>query len=141
MTAELNWKEYYIASKKGRQLTLDSGIDVGPLIRLYGLEKNPKLISVGPTFIPDYRVKHKFLLFQAIIPHIYENHINFEFSLHFGGSGLLCGVWPKVSEFQKATIKIEVFLFLPCYLGGAVLSRQTGKRLENFNFARSLLKF
>jgi hypothetical protein len=53
----------------------------------------------------------------------------------FGRPGLLCGVWPKVSEFQKATIKIEVFLSLPYYLGGAELSRQTGKRLENFNFA------
>ena len=31
-------------------------INVGPLIRLYCLEKNPKLINVGPTFIPDYRV-------------------------------------------------------------------------------------
>ena len=31
-------------------------INVGPLIRLLGLEKNPKLINVGPTFIPDYRV-------------------------------------------------------------------------------------
>ena len=31
-------------------------INVGPLIRLWGLEKNPKLINVEPTFIPDYRV-------------------------------------------------------------------------------------
>ena len=31
-------------------------INVGPLIRLYGLEKNQKLISVGPMFIPDCRV-------------------------------------------------------------------------------------
>ena len=31
-------------------------INVGPLIRLYGVEKKPKLINIGPTFIPDYRV-------------------------------------------------------------------------------------
>ena len=28
-------------------------INVGPLIRLLGLEKNPKLMNVWPTFIPD----------------------------------------------------------------------------------------
>ena len=31
-------------------------INAGPLIRPYGLEKSLKLINVGPTFIPDYRV-------------------------------------------------------------------------------------
>ena len=31
-------------------------INVRPLIRLQGLEKSPKLINIGPTFIPDCRV-------------------------------------------------------------------------------------
>ena len=29
---------------------------------LYGLEKNPKFISVGPTLIPDYRVNPKLIV-------------------------------------------------------------------------------
>ena len=32
-------------------------INVGPLIRPQALKKNPKLINVGPMFIPDYRAK------------------------------------------------------------------------------------
>ena len=47
-------------------------INVGPLIRLWGLEKNPKLINVGPTFIPDYRVggskkppKHPYVIYKC----------------------------------------------------------------------------
>ena len=31
-------------------------INVGPLIRLWGREKNTKLINAGPMFILDYRV-------------------------------------------------------------------------------------
>ena len=34
-------------------------LNAGPLIKLYGLGKNPKLINIGSTFIPDYRVTKK----------------------------------------------------------------------------------
>ena len=33
-----------------------------PLIRPLGLEKNPKLINVGSTLIPDYRVNPKLIV-------------------------------------------------------------------------------
>ena len=34
-------------------------INVGPKLRMQGLGENSKLINVGPTFIPDYRVNRK----------------------------------------------------------------------------------
>ena len=40
---------------------LQKSLNVWPLIRKQGLEKNPKLINVGPTFIPDYRLDSYFV--------------------------------------------------------------------------------
>ena len=47
----LNLKISVDPSKNSKNL-----INVGLLIRFWGLEKTPKLITIGPTFIPDYRV-------------------------------------------------------------------------------------
>jgi hypothetical protein len=47
-------------------------INIGPLIRLYGLKTTPKLINVGPMLIPDYRVNcHNYQ--KKNIPRIYKN--------------------------------------------------------------------
>ena len=43
----------------GPQKKLQNLINVGSLISLQGLEKNPRLINVGPMFIPDCRVIEK----------------------------------------------------------------------------------
>ena len=45
-------------------------INIEPLIRLLGLEKNPKLINLGPTFIPNYSVCGEFE---------YKNHLKWTF--------------------------------------------------------------
>ena len=65
---------------------MEKRINVGSLIRTWGLEKNPKLINVGPTFISDYRVviitfmsKVQFITF-VVIKSLSNNIIKWDIS-------------------------------------------------------------
>ena len=43
---------------------LQKSLNIWPLIRKQGLEKNPKLINVGPTSFPEFEVINKNIIIQ-----------------------------------------------------------------------------
>ena len=43
---------------------LQKSLNIGPLIRKQDLEKNPKLINVGPTSFPEFEVINKNIIIQ-----------------------------------------------------------------------------